>query len=161
MKKIIILLLIILIAFVGIEIIIMNTKDSNKDISIDMQKLAEDLITAEIFEDDLSIIDEDSIIKKYNFNKEDLKNIISYVGTGATVEEILIIEVSDKNKINEFKKIIETKIEELKINFQSYLPKEVFKLENCNLITKDNYIILCISNNEEKAKEIINNYINN
>ena len=161
MKKIIILLLIILIAFIGIEIIIMNTKDSNKDISIDMQKLAEDLITAEIFEDDLSIIDEDSIIKKYNFNKEDFKNIISYVGTGATVEEILIIEVSDKNKINEFKKIIETKIEELKINFQSYLPKEVFKLENCNLITKDNYIILCISNNEKKAKEIINNYINN
>ena len=161
MKKIIIIILIILIAFVGIEINIINTKSSNKDIKKKKKKLAEDLIAAQIFEDDLSIIDENNIIKKYNFNKENFKNIISYVGTGATVEEILIIEVSDKNKINEFKKIIETKIEELKINFQSYLPKEVFKLENCNLITKDNYIILCISNNDEKANEIINNYINN
>lgn len=161
MKKIIIIILIVVIIFVGIEIIIMNTKNSNQNISIDMQKLAEDLIASQIFEDDLSIIEEESVIKKYNFNKDNLKNVISYVGTGATVEEILIIELVDKDKVNETKEIIETYIKELKINFESYLPKEVYKLENCNLITKSNYIILCISNNDEKAKEIINNYINN
>ena len=58
------------------------------------------------------------------------------------------------------KKIIETKIDERKIDFENYLPKEVFKLENYNLESNGNYIILCISNDSDKANEIIRKNIN-
>ena len=43
---------------------------------------------------------------------------------------------------------------------KNYLPKEVSKLENYNLECEGNYIILCISNNYDKAKEVINKHIN-
>lgn len=154
MKKSIILIvtIAIIVFIIGMKIISINT---NKNVNIDMQKLSEELMDAEIFEDNLSSINKDSIIKKYSLNSEKIKNITSYIGTGATAEEILIIELLDKNDVNETIEIIETKIEERKADFQNYLPKEVFKLENYNLESKGNYIILCISNDYNKAKEII------
>ena len=152
-KKILIIgIILVVIIVLGINFVFTN-KDEN--LQIDMQKLSEELINSQIFEDDLSQVDKDTIIKKYNFTSEKIKDIISYVGTGATAEEILILEMIDKNDIEETEKIIETKIEERKADFQNYLPKEVFKLENYNLDNKGNYIILCISNDYSKAKDII------
>ena len=158
MKKIIIFVVILIITFIilGVTIIYKNT-NTNKTINI--QELATQLINAQIFEDSLAQIDKDSAIKKWGFNAEDIKDIVSYVGTGATAEEILIMEIYDGKDKDEIKKIIEEKIEERKTDFQNYLPKEVFKLENYYLKIKNNYIILCISNDYDKANKVINDYI--
>lgn len=157
MKKNVIIIAIVVIIAIVIKIVAVNM---DKNVNIDMQKLAEELNNEKIFEDNLSQIDRDTIIKRYNFNSEKIKNINSYVGTGATAEEILIIELVDKKDRNEIEKIIETKLEERKADFQTYLPEEVFKLENYNLESKGNYIILCVSNDYDKAKEIINKHTN-
>lgn len=152
-KKILIIgIVLVVIIVLGINFVF-TSKDEN--VQIDMQKMSEELITSQIFEDDLSQVDKDTIIKKYNFKSEKIKDVTSYVGTGATAEEILILEMLDKNDIEETEKIIKTKIEERKEDFQNYLPEEVFKLENYNLENKGNYIILCISNDYNKAKDII------
>ena len=156
-KKILIAMLIVLltiIIFIGIAFI---PKETN--IQIDIQKLVNELINSQIFEDNLNAIDSESIIKKYNFDINKIKDINSYVGTGATAEEILIIELIKKDDKNVITENIKTKIQERKQDFENYLPKEVFKLENYNLESKENYIILCISNDFDKAKEIIDKYI--
>ena len=157
MKKNVIIIAIVVIIAIVIKMVAVNM---DKNVNIDMQKLAEELNNEKIFEDNLSQIDRDTIIKRYNFNSEKIKNINSYVGTGATAEEILIIELVDKKDRNEIEKIIETKLEERKADFQTYLPEQVFKLENYNLESKGNYIILCVSNDYDKAKEIINKHTN-
>ena len=62
-KKILIAMLIVLltiIIFIGIAFI---PKETN--IQIDIQKLANELINSQIFEDNLNAIDSESIIKKY------------------------------------------------------------------------------------------------
>ena len=129
MKKIfLIIFTIILIIIIGIVVSI-NVFKENK-ITLDMQKLALDLINQSIFEDDLSEIDRDSIVKKYNFPNDKIKNIISYMGSGATAEEILLLEVFNREDTGEILNIIKEKLEERKQDFQNYLPKEVFKLEN-------------------------------
>ena len=156
MRKLIVIIPIVIIAFVILEIIYLNT---DKDINIDIQKLGEELVNSKIFEDSLSQVDKDSIIKKYYFDSQKIKDINSYVGTGATAEEILIIELIKKDDKNVITENIKTKIQERKQDFENYLPKEVFKLENYNLESKENYIILCISNDFDKAKEIIDKYI--
>lgn len=156
-KSIIIIVLFVIILIVIIFAVKMIPKEQN--INMNIKELAKELSSAPIYEDNLSEIDRDSIIKKYNFNDQKIKDIVFYVGTGATAEEILIIELLDKKDIEETKQIIETKIEERKADFQNYLPKEVSKLENYYLISKENYIILCISNNYDKADEIIMKYM--
>lgn len=158
MKKIfLIIFTIFLIIIIGIVASI-NVFKENK-ITLDMQKLALDLINQSIFEDDLSEIDRDSIVKKYNFPNDKIKNIISYMGSGATAEEILLLEVFNREDTGEILNIIKEKLEERKQDFQNYLPKEVFKLENYYLKSVNNYIILCISNDEKQAEKIINKYI--
>ena len=158
-KKIVIIGIILIIIIIGVCIKFVFS-DTNTEITLDMPKLAEELINAQIFEDQLNEVDKESIIKKYNLNAEKIKNVDAYVGPGATAEEILIMELLDKEDISETKKIMETQIEERKLDFQDYLPKEVFKLENYILESKGNYIVLCISNDSDKAKEIINKNIN-
>ncbi len=158
-KKIVIIGIILIIIIIGVCIKFVFS-DTNTEITLDMPKLAEELINAQIFEDQLNEVDKESIIKKYNLNAEKIKKVDAYVGTGATAEEILIMELLDKKDISETKKIMETQIEERKLDFQDYLPKEVFKLENYILESKGNYIVLCISNDSDKAKEIINKNIN-
>lgn len=158
-KKIVIIGIILIIIIIGVCIKFVFS-DTNTEITLDMPKLAEELINAQIFEDQLNEVDKESIIKKYNLNAEKIKNVDAYVRTGATAEEILIMELLDKEDISETKKIVETQIEERKLDFQDYLPKEVFKLENYILESKGNYIVLCISNDSDKAKEIINKNIN-
>lgn len=158
-KKIVIIGIILIIIIIGVCIKFIFS-DTNTEITLDMPKLAEELINAQIFEDQLNEVDKESIIKKYNLNAEKIKNVDAYVGTGATAEEILIMELLDKKDISETKKIMETQIEERKLDFQDYLPKEVFKLKNYILESKGNYIVLCISNDSDKAKEIINKNIN-
>lgn len=158
MKKIfLIIFTIFLIIIIGIVASINIFKENN--ITLDMQKLALDLINQSIFEDDLSEIDRDSIVKKYNFPNDKIKNIISYIGSGATAEEILLLEVFNREDTGEILNIIKEKLEERKQDFQNYLPKEVFKLENYYLKSVNNYIILCISNDEKQAEKIINKYI--
>ena len=158
MKKIfLIIFTIFLIIIIGIVASINIFKENN--ITLDMQKLALDLINQSIFEDDLSEIDRDSIVKKYNFPNDKIKNIISYMGSGATAEEILLIELFNREDTEEILNIIKEKLEERKQDFQNYLPKEVFKLENYYLKSVNNYIILCISNDEKQAESIINQYI--
>lgn len=55
--------------------------------------------------------------------------------------------------------MINNRIEERKEIFVSYLPKEVYKLENNIFRVYNNYIIMCISNDNEKVDEIINQII--
>ena len=158
-KKIIAVILVGILFIITIVFAIMNNnKDENK--KIDIQKLAEELISAPIFEDNLSKIDKESAMKRYNFNAETIKDICSYIGTGATAEEILIIELNNKTDRETTKEIITTEIEDRKVNYQNYLPKEVSKLENYNLEMLGNYIILCISNDYDTAKEIIDKNTN-
>ena len=145
-KKIIAVILVGILFIITIVFAIMNNnKDENK--KIDIQKLAEELISAPIFEDNLSEIDKESAMK-------------SYKGTGDTAEEILIRELNNKTDRETTKEIITTEIEDRKVNYQNYLPKEVSKLENYNLEMVGNYIILCISNDYDTAKEIIDKNTN-
>ena len=157
MKKILLIIPIIIILIILLEIINLNT---DKDINIDIQKLGEELANSQIFEDSLSIIDKDIAIKKYSLDNKKINDMIAYEGSGATAEEIVIIKLNNKNDKTEIKEIIKTKIQERKSDFENYLPKEVFKLDNYILESKGNYIILCISNDFNMAKEIIAKYIN-
>lgn len=157
MKKILLIIPIIIILIILLEIINLNT---DKDINIDIQKLGEELANSQIFEDSLSIIDKDIAIRKYSLDNKKINDMIAYEGSGATAEEIIIIKLNNKNNKTEIKEIIKTKIQERKSDFENYLPKEVFKLDNYILESKGNYIILCISNDFNMAKEIIAKYIN-
>ena len=160
MKKIIYVLGIVILVILA-TIFYMNTSSINeeREVIIDINKLAENIKNQKVFDDTLEIIEKDIAITNYNFNNEIIQDLVSYVSTGATAEEILVIEAKDKNSIKAIEEKIIERIKERKEAFASYLPNEVYKLENPVLIIKDKYIILCICNNSQNMSEYIEKYL--
>lgn len=150
-KKVIIPIIIIaLIALVIVAIVVTN-KD-NQNIQINIEELASNINQSEAFEDELAKVDPEMTKNDYGFSNDEVKEIVSYQGSGATSEEIVILQVNDKCYLNSVIEKINNRIEERKEAFEGYLPGEVFKIENNVLDIRGNYVILCISNDSGKVE---------
>ena len=158
MKKISLIIIIALIIIVSIFLVI-NFNNKQNIIEIDIEELGKKISESGVFQDEIAKVDKEIVYKAYGFNDNLIKEIVSYQGSGATSEEILILQVNEKENLNEVKEMINNRIEERKEIFVSYLPKEVYKLENNIFRVYNNYIIMCISNDNEKVDEIINQII--
>ena len=156
-KKILtIVILVIVLVIIGV---IFWSNSKNKNIQINIDELADKIATSGAFEDQLIKADSEMVIKDYGFTNDEIKELVSYQGSGATSEEIVILQVNDKSNLNTVKQKINTRIDERKEAFASYLPKEVFKIENNVLKIEGNYAVLCISNDAKKVSDVINIYI--
>lgn len=158
MKRISFIIIITLIIIVSIFLVI-NFNNKQNIIEIDIEELGKKISESGVFQDEIAKVDKEIVYKAYGFNDNLIKEIVSYQGSGATSEEILILQVNEKENLNEVKEMINNRIEERKEIFVSYLPKEVYKLENNIFRVYNNYIIMCISNDNEKVDEIINQII--
>lgn len=152
-KKIGIICIIILIILIGLAIMVIKEKDKN--IEINIEDLASKIAEASAFEDKLEKVDSEMIMENYNFSSDEIEKLVSYQGSGASSEEIVILQVKDKSKLDSVKENINTRLQERKEAFESYLPKEVGKIENNILIVKGNYVILCISNDNKQVNNIL------
>ena len=158
MKRISLIIIIALIIIVCIFLAI-NFNNKQNIIEIDIEELGKKISESGVFQDEIAKVDKEIVYKAYGFNDNLIKEIVSYQGSGATSEEILILQVNEKENLNEVKEMINNRIEERKEIFVSYLPKEVYKLENNIFRVYNNYIIMCISNDNEKVDEIVNQII--
>ena len=152
-KKIGIICIIILIILIGLAIMVIKEKDKN--IEINIEDLASKIAETNAFEDKLEKVDSEMIMENYNFSYDEIEKLVSYQGSGASSEEIVILQVKDKSKLDSVKEKINTRLQERKEAFESYLPKEVGKIENNILIVKGNYVILCISNHNKQVNNIL------
>lgn len=152
-KKIGIICIIILIILIGLAIMVIKEKDKNIEIII--EDLASKIVETNAFEDKLEKVDSEMIMENYNFSSDEIEKLVSYQGSGASSEEIVILQVKDKSKLDSVKEKINTRLQERKEAFESYLPKEVGKIENNILIVKGNYVILCISNDNKQVNNIL------
>ena len=157
-KKVVIPIIIIALIVLVIVVVSVINKD-NQNIQINIEELATNISQSGAFEDALDKVDPEMTKSDDGFSDEVIKEIVSYQGSGATSEEIVIFQVNDKSYLNSVKEKINTRLEERKEAFEGYLPEEVFKIENNVLDIRGNYVILCISNDSGTIEETINNYI--
>ena len=157
-KKIAIIIIIVVIIAIAVLAMII-VKNNNKTIQINIEDLASKILQSGAFEDELIKVDSEMIMKDYNFTADEVEEFVSYQGSGATSEEIVILKVKDKSNLNSIKDKINARIEERKEAFQSYLPKEVGKIDSSILRGEGNYIIFCVSNDSSKVNQIINDYV--
>lgn len=123
---------------------------------IDISYLSNELLEKAEFEDELNSVDNIMIQKLYNIN--DFVNAQVYISSGATSEEIAIFEFDSKEMAAEGLKKALDRIEEQKADFESYIPKEIQKLDRAVVKQSGKYVIVCVSNSDE-AEKIITQYI--
>lgn len=156
-KKIVIALAVILIIIIVAVILFLQKNKEN--IQINIEGLAEEITKSNAFEDQLEKIDSEMTMQDYNFSTDEVEQLVSYQGSGATSEEIVILQVKGKNNINSVKEKMNTRLSERKEAFESYLPEEVGKIDDSILRVEGNYIILCIANDANTVNNVINEYI--
>lgn len=152
-------ILLIIVAIISIVLGIVFIQKNKKDIQINIQDLANRIVGSASFEDQLAQADSEMVMNDYTFTSDEINDLVSYQGSGATSEELVILQVKDKSKINSVKEKINTRLSERREAFGSYLPKEVGKIDNNILRVEGNYIILCIANDTNTVNKIINEYI--
>lgn len=125
-----------------------------KTLELDCQQLAQDLLDGEVFGESLYAIDADAanLLVGTDLTCED---VVTYVGTGATSEELLIVTAADEDGAEDCLAILQTHLEDRKELYASYLPEEAYKLENAYLAQQGRYVILCVAADSDKAAEII------
>uniref|UniRef100_UPI0040294495 DUF4358 domain-containing protein n=1 Tax=Ruminococcus bicirculans (ex Wegman et al. 2014) TaxID=1160721 RepID=UPI0040294495 len=72
-----------------------------------------------------------------------------------TAEEIACLDAHDADRAQAIADTLTARVESQKKVFENYVPEEMTKLNDPVLVTNGNYVYLCLSNDNDKAKEII------
>lgn len=154
MKKYIVPLIIGGVILIVAGVLLVN---GGKEVKIDIKEFANDIIENVDFEDELNVIDEKTVTMMYDI--DNALNEVVYMGSGATAEEFAIFEFEDRQGSKEALEKAKVRIEDQKLSFKDYMPKEMKKLDNAILINKGNYLIVCVTDDQEGAEKILDKYI--
>lgn len=111
------------------------------------------------FTDELSEVPLEMALSRYGLTAEQVTEGKVYQSGGATAEEIVVLKVADGQMDSVMGQIF-VYVDNRKADFQDYNPEELDKLESPVLYQPGNYLILCLSNDNDKAEEIIEGFIN-
>lgn len=122
--------------------------------NIDVKTVANSLLKEIEYEDQLSEVSYDVV---YDMEDINVTESAVYVSSGATAEEIAAIKCETKEDADKVQAALEERVDEQKESFQDYVPKELDKLDKPVIMKVGNTVVLSISNDDAKAKEIIEN----
>ncbi len=136
-----------------------KSADSAAAVQADPAASAEDvaanLRSGITYVDDLNTISADMIEKLYGISADKYSSAAVYVGGVSTAEEIACFDAVDETAASDILAACEKRIEDLKTQVESYNPDELPKLNTPVLLTKGNSVYMCLSNDNDKAEEII------
>ena len=135
---------------------------SNPDdkLALDINECADTLREAVPFQDALTEISGDMIAVLYQIPEQDAVKQKVYVGSGATAEEIAVFEAVDYGAVQRIEAAVWQRVADQKAAFEDYLPAELPKLTDPFLFVKNKYVILCVSDHNDKAKTELNKLLN-
>lgn len=126
---------------------------SGESVNIIPAEAAQTILNGVTISNDTLIEAPDEVVKEwYNLDDKvsDFKVYVS--GTQGTASEIAVIKSSD---IKTAQAAVEKRIDDLKFRFESYVPAEMPKLNGPVIVAKGDVVIMVLSNDSAKAKEVV------
>lgn len=150
---------IVLILLVGMVLMMTAcTKEEPKEWSSFTQPLAEALLEDVKFSQELAPVDMNLLTPMYGVEEAMLQDYAVYMSSGGTADEFAIFFAKDTETAKEITKFVEMRVEDQKSVMENYLPEEMSKLENAVIKSEGPYVILCVTDDAETAKDIIHGY---
>lgn len=100
-------------------------------------------------------MNDDMIAILYDVNAEDVSKQIVYCSTDATADEIAVFEATSEDAVKRVEEVVKQRVTDQKASFEGYGPKEVEKLEKAIVKRVGKVVVLCVSNDSDKANEIL------
>ncbi|MDR0570458.1 MAG: DUF4358 domain-containing protein [Clostridiales Family XIII bacterium] len=125
-----------------------------------MEALAAELLAGVAFVDTLDAVSEEAFRAMYGIEEDgvEVENYALYAGTGATAEEVAVMEAADEDGAKALEEAARGRIEAQKDGFENYNSGELAKLDAAVLVRKGRYVALCVSDDSAEAERIIEDY---
>lgn len=128
-----------------------------KEVSVDVPKLAEELLGT-VSSDTLTETASDMLASIYFYEPDDVASAVAYASSGATACEVAVIESKDAGNTEEIEKLFQTRVDNQSALYASYNEGEVAKLDDAVIESAGVYTVLCVCDDPDAAKEILENY---
>ena len=128
----------------------------NKKVTMDVAATADTLLDKVKFVDKMSPIDQiDFFAALFSIEADDVKEQKSYTSTGATAEMISAVKCKDADAAKRVKEAFEAYTKDLSSQYADYKPEECDKLDNPVIMVYDEYVIICVSDDNDTATKTI------
>ncbi len=127
------------------------------DATVDTAALAEAL-QASVTSDTLARTASELLPSVYFYDADSVVSGVAYASSGATACEIAVIECKDADYTSEMEKLFQTRVDNQSDLYASYNEGEVAKLDNAIIESSGVYAVLCVCDDTDKAKEILEGY---
>jgi len=126
---------------------------SDKDFAMDGAAVAKALLDGIKFDDTLAEVPPAAATAVYGVDAG--VTVVSYMGSGATAEQIAVFEAADKAAADALTEKMEAYIARQIESYKGYVPTEVPRLEKAIIKAKGKYVILCVTADTDTANSII------
>ena len=126
-----------------------------KTLTVSTGELADKLATEVGFTDQMSKVEDRTFFALYNVEKSTVLQSAVYMSTGATAEEIAVVKAADANSFAAIEQAMKERIGSQKTGFENYVPSELDKLSKPVIKIVGDTVILCISDHNDKAEQVI------
>ncbi|WP_312644297.1 DUF4358 domain-containing protein [Hydrogenoanaerobacterium sp.] len=124
---------------------------------VDVSAVAQALQSGLTFQDEMNEIAESRLGDFYpTIDASTLNGFKMYKGaSGATAEEIAVFQAKDAASVKEIETAIQTRLEDLKLQFEDYVPAEVKKITDAVTETSGNVVVLVVADDAAAAQKIV------
>lgn len=131
--------------------------DTKQEKTLDAAALINDLKTNITYEATLEEVAKDDISNFIEL-EADVQATLYMGSTSSTAEEIGVFVCKDKATADKMLANVKAFLTDQSESFKYYIPKESERIDNGVVEMKGNVVIMCISGDSNKAKEIIGKY---
>lgn len=124
--------------------------------TLDVEAAAKALLDGADFDDPPTELREKLLTAQYvGLDTADVVSWKVYVSGASTADEVAVFEATDAEAAQRVKTVTEVRLAGLIEQYRDYAPDKVQKLENPLLVVEGNYVVLCVSNDNAKAQELL------
>ena len=78
-----------------------------------------------------------------------------YMSSGSTAEEVVVLTTPDESAAQTMYTNVQQFLKDQKSSFEDYIPAEAKRIDDAVTVQKGNYVVVCVSGDSDKAKEIV------
>ena len=119
-------------------------------------ELSQALMDANLFCEQLTVLDNDNAEKRYSLNPKDYSELTAAVGTASTCDEFAIIKTGNADSVvNDINEYLELKREQ----YEKYRPDETYKLDAPIIEVYNDAVVLIVTANTDTAMKVYQEYL--
>lgn len=119
-----------------------------------------DVLSATVtFDDQMTVVDGESALVRYGVDEAYDDDCALYISSMATPEEIAVFKTNDRFDADYFTALASAYLAQQKESYSDYAPEQVPKLDTAVVRVCGEYVIVCVSADNEKAASVVDAYI--